>query len=319
MLDKGIAPTKVVGRLRVKWNVHRRRILLSRVSRLIWSVYRTLFIIGMSYIILFPLLKALLGAFRTPGDYMDPSVVWIPRHVTLDNIKSMAALMVQPFKNTIRIEVVSTVLQVLSSCVVGYGFARFKFKGRGLLFGLVLFTIIVPPETVSIPSYVQFRFFQPLGFGPTINILHTAWTIYLPAIFGVGFRSGLFIYIFRQFFKGMPAELEDAARMDGCGTFQTFLRIMLPNAVPPLLTVFLFSVVWNWNEYLFAGMYLGQENKTLATWLYNGTSTGLPAENPGQYVQNYAAALLFILPLLLMFIVAQKYFIESAERTGIKG
>jgi len=204
-------------------------------------------------------------AFRPLDEGMDPSVVWIPKQFTMANITDVIKAMHYPLAiwHTVQIGVVSAILQIISCAIVGYGFARFKFKGRDALFFMVIFTILVPPQTIIIPSYLQFRYFDFFGLTKilnlftdnpiSVNLLNTGWTFYLPSILGVGIRSGLYIYVFRQFFRGMPKELEDAALIDGCGPVKTFLKVMAPNANSAFLTVFLFSIVWQWNDYFFCG------------------------------------------------------------------
>jgi multiple sugar transport system permease protein len=137
---------------------------------------------------------------------------------------------------------------------------------------------------------------------------------------GVGLRAGLFIYIFRQFFRGLPKELEDAAYIDGCGPFSTFIRVMVPNSFQAILTVLILSVVWHWNEYYLTSMFF--LNKwTIATSL-TGMTNHLNDTNLNPYAfvtKMQAGSLLSILPILLMYLVLQKYFTESIERTGIVG
>lgn len=175
--------------------------------------------IGLIYVILYPILYMLSTTFRTDADSLDPSVVWIPKHVTLNNLRQAFVSMkyLNSLWNTVSVMLVSALLQVGVTAVVGYGFARFKFRFKKLLFALVLFTIVVPAQTTIIPVFVGFSNFDVLGIVRLINALtgadiilrltNTPLVMYLPALFGMGIRSGLFIYIFRQFFRNMPKEL----------------------------------------------------------------------------------------------------------------
>lgn len=299
--------------------------LLNRVRKLVWSIFRFLLLLGLCFILLYPVLYMLSTAFRPISQLKDPSIVWIPKSLTLDNVKAAIEAMdyFEGLKNTLKVGVVSAILQTISCAVVGYGFARYKFRERNLLFALVLFTIIVPPQTIIIPSYMNFRFFN--FFGLEFNLLNTPWTFYLPSIFGTGLRSGLYIYIYRQFFRGMPEELESAAKIDGCGPFQTFWRVMAPNAKPVFLTVFLFSVVWHWNDYYLSVMYFNNDLplSVALTQLRSGLELmglGRGWSDPSvirAYLQ--AGSLLTIFPLLVLYTLAQRYFTESLERTGIVG
>ena len=220
-----------------------------RVSGVAGFIGRLLIFTGFSFIILYPLLYMLSVGFRQADDMADPMVIWIPKHLTLENIQDAFRLMDYPtsLRNSVTLGVVSSLLQILSCALVGYGFARFEFKGKRLLFALVLFTIIVPPQVIYAPTYLSYKSFDFFGLGQigrlftgepfTVNILNTGFSLYLPALLGVGIRSGLFIYIFRQFYRGLPHELEDAAYIDALfapintGTFIVCLVSILVCAV----------------------------------------------------------------------------------------
>lgn len=246
----------------------------------------------------------------------DPSIVWLPKSFTLQNIKEVWGVMdfSHTLVNTIVLNIVASVLQVATCSVTGYGFARFKFKGKGLLFGLVVLMIIVPPQITTIPLYLQYK---------QLNLLDTGWTMYLPALFSNGIRAGLFIFIFRQFFKGLPKELEDAAYLDGCSPLKTYLVIMVPNAKSSFLTVFLFSIVWYWNDFYVSSSFF-TENHTVALMLKNLDVNLTQTLFDGQSVSVRmiivwleAGCLLSITPLLVMYVFLQRYFIEGVERSGL--
>ena len=310
-------------------------VLLSNLFGKVWKIFRFFLLIGLAYTLLFPLLTLLSTSFRSAKDVLDPSVVWVPRDFTLENFKEAAGAMeyLSSLGNTFMIGGVSSLIQIMSCALIGYGFARFKFKGRGILFALVLFTIIVPPQTVTIPQYVFNQFFSvPFIGGNTAylklipiqtNILDTSIQFYIPAALGVGIRSGLYIYIFRQFFRGIPRELEEAATIDGCGAFSTFMKIMIPNAGAAFLTVFLLSLVWYWNDYFSTFLFMGSRT-TLATALadlkMNLKALGVNYLDPFEVLARMqAGCLLMIFPLLVMYAFLQRYFTESIERTGIVG
>ena len=217
-------------------------------------------------------------------------------------------------------------MQVFSCALTGYGFARFRFKGSRLLFGIVIMMILVPPQVISLPLYTQFRYFGIKGLF-SLNLIDSRLTMYLPALTANGIRAGLMIYIFRQFFRGMPRELEDAAYIDGCGPFRTFLSVMLPNASAALLTVFLFSVVWYWNDYYVSSTFF-TDTKTIALMLtnldnelkmnlFNDPTVQISPRD--QIVWKEAGCLLSIAPVLIMYVFLQKHFTEGIERSGIVG
>ena len=202
------------------WITEDNRFNRQAAARSCWSLVRAVILIETSFVLLYPLLYAVSVAFRPPAQLNDPVVIWIPKSLTLDNIRQVWDFIEFPklLGNTVLIDLFSTLFQTLSCCVVGYGFARFAFKGKGLLFAVVILTIVIPPQAVTISNFMQFK---------QMGILDTPLAFYLPALTANGIRSGLFIFIFRQFFRGMPVEIEDAAYVDGCGPVRTFLRIMV--------------------------------------------------------------------------------------------
>lgn len=313
------------------------RMLSKYIKKHLWTITRTLLIIGLSYVLLYPLIYMLSTALRPYEQILDPSVVWIPKSLTLENFRQAARLMryFTTFANTIKLTVVSSVLTIISCGLAGYGFARFKFKGREILFAGVILSLIVPPQVYMTPSYLEFRFFD--GFGLlnvlsaiigkdyTVNLIGNALSVYLPAVFGMGLRSGLFIYIFRQFFRGIPMELEEAAYIDGYGAVRTFIKVIVPNAVPAVVTVFLFSIVWYWNDYYTMEVFMNTQ-PTLSVVLSELRYRILNDLSLTQQVDEYlyitwvqAGCLLTISPILIIYMFFQRYFIESVERTGIVG
>lgn len=322
---------KLFAEISIKLKNNKKKVT-NKASSVLWKTFRFALLFGLSFVLVYPLLYSLSVAFRPYDELFDPSVVWIPKHFTLVNIKDAFQAMdyVKSFMRTVQLNLVSSLLEIVSCALAGYGFARFKFKGKNILFAMVLFTIIVPSQTMIIPMYVSYRYFDFFGIGKlvslitggpsSVSILDTCWTFYIPSILGVGIRAGLFIYIFRQFFRGLPRELEDAAYIDGCGPFSTFIRVMVPNSSQAVLTVMILSIVWHWNEYFLTSMFF--LNKwTIATSLTGMTNHLSDTQlNPYAFVcKMQAGVILAILPLLIMYIVLQKYFTESIERTGIVG
>lgn len=309
--------------------------LSHRGGQLLLSIFRTALLIGLGYVILYPLLSMLSKAFSM--DFMrSATVVWIPKKVGITNIELAIKYLKywESISASARIGVVSAILQVLSCAMVGYGFARYKFPGRSVLFTIIILTIIVPPQTYIISMYMNYRFFNMFGISNllallmgtkpiTYNLINTEWTFWLPSLFGVGLRSGLFIYIFRQFFAGMPRDLENAAKIDGCGYIKTYFKIMLPNALAPCLTVFLFSIVWHWNDYFMSSMLLQTKNIPVMVNLFRATDfqnemVGYQGYMDMQFIYN-ACALLTLIPPLILYAFTQRFFMESVDRAGLKG
>lgn len=292
-----------------------------RIKSISAKIFRFFIIGGLCFVVLYPLIYMISCAFRAPEDMNDPSVIWIPRHLTLDVIKQTMDAMDygKTMFATFYLNVGCSLVQVISCAVTGYGFARFSFRGKKLLFGIVILMIIVPSQITAIPQYMLFRHFGPF------NLINNPLSMYLPALMGCGIRSGLMIFIFRQFFRGLPKEIEDAAYLDGCGPVRTFVSVMAPNAAPAFLTVFLFSLVWYWNDFYVSSTFfsstptiaLSLENlgTTLSQTLFSGSDVS-PRE---QIVWLEAGCLLSASPLLVMYIFLQKYFTEGLVRSGLAG
>lgn len=299
-----------------------------RLREIIWPFFRFFILFGLGFVILYPLIYMLSCAFRESSDMTDPTVMWITRHYTLDIIRETINAMDfgNTLLNTLKLNIGCSVVQVISCAITGYGFARFKFRGKGIMFGIVIMMILVPTQIISLPLYTQFRYFGIKGIF-SINLIDSMACMYLPAATGNGIRSGLMILIFIQFFRGMPKELEDAAYLDGCSPFGTFLRVMMPNALSSLLTVFLFSVVFYWNDYYVSSTFF-TNNKTVSLMLKNLSSqlslmlfndATVQISEREQIVWMEAGCLISIMPILIMYIFLQKYFTEGIERSGIVG
>ncbi|MEV5025747.1 carbohydrate ABC transporter permease [Paenibacillus sp. LPE1-1-1.1] len=310
---------------------------LKRARKTLSSILRFSLLAALAYQLLYPLLYMLSMALRRPEEAMDPSVIWVPKTFTLSNFTD--ALRVMDFwdalQNSLIIGIGCGLLDVLSCAFVAYGFARFKFPFSGTLFTLVILTLVVPVQTIILPLYADMKYFDAFGLmkltsmvtgGPdSISLVGSYWAFFLPSLLGMGLRSGLYIFIFRQFFKGMPNELEDAAYMDGCGPFKTFFTVMLPNAKNAIITVFLFSFVWHWNEFYMSNLLLGNLKKNFAIAL-SSLRVDLQAVVNVQTISDplvvvtriQAGALLAILPLFILYLVTQRYFTDSIEHVAIK-
>ena len=298
-----------------------------KAAEAVFPIFRFIILFGLGFVILYPLIYMVSCAFRERGDMNDPTIMWIPRHFTLDIMKETLDAMGFPntLITTLFLNVGCALVQVASCAVTGYGFARFKFKGQKLLFAVVIMMILVPPQVIALPLYSRFRYF---GIGEfTVNLIDTPLTMYLPALTANGIRAGLMILIFRQFFKGLPREIEDAAYIDGCGPFRTFLQVMIPNASAAFLTVFLFSLVWYWNDYYVSATFFTDTRtislmlRSLDTELKRKLFGTISAEiSPReQIVWKEAGCLISITPLLIVYVFLQKHFIEGIERSGIVG
>ncbi len=284
-------------------------------------VYGLLICIGFVY--LYPILYMLSTSFMDQNDLLDTSVKWIPSHLYLANYVDAAVSLDfwSAFGKGILIAGLPTLCNVFVCMVIGYGFARYDFKGKKILMVILLLTYILPHQVTMIPTYVLYN---------NMGILGTIWTFVLPALFGNGLNAPIFILIFYQFFRQIPKVLMEAAAIDGAGHFKSFFRIAIPSAIPAIVTVVLFSFVWYWNESYLTELYvqglaaksnwtnLVVQLKNFDTAFTSRATTGSAATNLNESVRM-AATSLSILPLLAMYLVLQKQFVESIDRAGITG
>lgn len=294
------------------------------------AAVRYFFLLSLSYVVLYQVAYILSQSFKPQAQIYDPSVVWIPKSFTTANIKEAWNALEYPKRllNSFLIPVCSGLLEVFTCSLAAYGLARFKFRENKLVFLLVMLTILVPSQMIMVPSYLNYSHLDILGiFGLLArvtgidirpNVLDTALTFYLPAMFGVGLRSGFFVFIYMQFFKKMPKELEEAAWIDGANPFKTFLKVIIPSSKVAITTVTIFSVIWHYNDYYLSAMYFS-DRYPLAVSLSLIASNSSIAGTDYARILKMAGCLLFILPVLLMYMVLQRKFIQNIDQVGIVG
>jgi len=310
---------------------YKRKLFQNKVIGVISMILMYTLIIGLCFVILYPLLLQLSVAFRAPSDVNNPSVLWIPGEFSLKNFE-VAAIALDYFsalKNSLLLSIGITLLQLIMTAITGYAFARLKFPGSNILFGLAIFTIVVPQTVISLPLL---RTLTDMG------MIGKPSTLFLMAGLGMGIKSGVFIYLFRQFFRGIPIELEEAAQIDGANPLKIFFKIMLPNARGAILTVGLLSFVWQWNDYYFTTLFVSRSNLDFGTLttqqvsvLYGLqqalTDAGVWSLMDQDITQNplftsmilNTSGVLVMLPLLIIYFFVQKLFVEGIERSGIVG
>jgi len=299
-------------------------------NAILFNFFRYTILFGLCFVILQPIIQQLLLAFRAPSDINDPTVIWIPRawsvmnfHIGVRILNYWVALGWTAF-----VTVIVTLLQLVSTGLAGYALSRLRFKGSNIIFILVILTIIVPPQAVSLSQFLYFnRIGMTSGVGP----------LFLMNGFGMGLRSGIFIFIFKTFFQGLPKELEESAQIDGANSFRIFWNIMLPNARGAIITVSLFAFVWQWNDnYMVAVLSTSTTELPLLTTMLMNMNEGMAmairdagvshlvgdevATNP-RYIALIAnvSAFMIMLPILIAYFFVQKQFVESVERSGIVG
>lgn len=308
-----------------------------KIGKAAFAVFRAFFLIGMAYVLLFPIIVMVTRAIRPYTDMYNPSIVWIPSALTSENfgfaLEALGGM--SSVLKTLKIVLISTVLSMFTCSMAGYGLARFRIKLSGLFVILAALTVIVPVQTYVIPLFFEFRFFDFFGIGSllglftgqtaSINLTTSETVYYILSILGVSTRNGIFILLFMLNYKSIPGELEMAARVDGAGEFRTYFQIMLPNALPSFIVTFVMSMVWLWNDSFFPSIVYRQDfflsKRMLEIRVLATEAMGLSAyaTNLSETGVMFAACIIFILPLLIMYMFVQRGFIQSAERSGITG
>lgn len=334
---KQVKPQSKWEKFKEDWNdPTKKRVRNKRIAEISGGFLRTFILIGLCFIIVLPIVQKISFAFRHPTDIANPQVTWIPATFSTENLRIAYHYLSfnETFINTLTLSSISTFIQVIATAIAGYAFARLKFKGSNLLFYIILFTLVVPNETLNMARFLYFQ--NTTFFG--INLIYNTFAIYIMSAFGMGVRSAIFIFLFRQFFRNIPKELEESAEIDGAGVIRTFWSVMLPNARGAIVTVSLFAFVWQYNDYYFAHLFKYERSMELLTTKLAAGSGNLYATlitsfqhllvDLGPEIKDdplffglvtNTAALLMMLPLLVSYFFIQKLFVESIERTGITG
>ena len=276
-----------------------------------------------SYIYLYPLLKMLVTSFMSVDDLVNDAVHWIPTGIDFDNFKQ--AFEVMDFGNTIsdtlQLSVIPALCQVVICCLTGYAFSRYKFKGKALCWGLLILTFVLPSQATMVPTYLIYK---------DMDIIGTLWTFVLPALLGQGFKSTIITLVFYLFFSQISTAQIAAASIDGCGQFKVFFYIALPCVGAAFIIGFLFSLVWYWNETYLTSMYVSNSSignaNSMTTLLVKLTqfeaSYKMLNEGTGDNTINeairMAGTVICITPLLTVYFVLQKYFVQSVDMVGLK-
>ena len=313
------------------------------LKKVVFVVFRFVLLLGISYVILFPYISKIFQSFMSPSDFKDVTVVLISKSPTIDQYKYLITenhyfpLLLKTFALSLS----TAIIQTFVCALVAYGLAKFKFKGNNIVFAIVVVTLMIPNEAISYSMYEYFNawdywpltekidaFLKGINENWKFSFMNSYVPMYLLSFTGLGFRNGLFIFMLRQFFRGVPDELEESAYVDGSSTMKTFFRIILPISIPMLITVFIFSFAWQWTDDFYVGLFFnsihvfnnGYPNireivRILPPSLQSGAS-GLPA---------YSAAItgtgtiLIALPLIVAYVFLQDKIVQGVERSGIVG
>lgn len=307
--------------------------------------FRYAILVCIGFIILTPIYTNLKEAITEQSMLGLKNSAWIPPQTSLQSFTE--AWLILDYPKAIVFSLLNTLvlafLQTISAALAAYTFARLKFKGSNLLFGLVIFTIIVPAQSIMLAQYTCFKNFDIFGLiklitGTPLNLIGSTWSMYLLAATGMGVKGGLYIYILRQSYRQLPVSIEEAAYVDGAGFLKTFFKIVIPGVSSTLLTVAVLSFVWNYADTYFISLLMGSDvgKSQLSLRLVNVQQNmrwaimDIEKKVPSNYVVNFespliqkgvacACAVLVILPLIILYFFVQKKFVQGVERSGLGG
>jgi multiple sugar transport system permease protein len=294
---------------------------------LLFKIFLYLILITTAYIYLNPILYMVSTMLKNFNDIMDPTVEWIPTSLYFGQIQ--LAFNVLKYDQTLWISIMLAVfaatMHAFSCAVAGYAFARLKFPFKKFWLGCLLVSLVMPAQVIILPTIIFMQKIKNSEFITELGLNIDYLILMLPSVFGHGISGALFVIIFRQFFLTQPKELEEAAKIDGANVVRIFTRVVYPLAKPAILVVFLFSFVWTWNDFYYPTMFLSPSDNImpLATQMsYLGSELNYLIDSKQMLAVEaeqvrMAAAFLVILPPLLLYMIAQRWFVESVERTGI--
>ncbi len=317
------------------WQKFKRVIFGKHMASFVWGLIRFVLLLGISYMIIYPMLTTLITSFMTSADVYDPTVILIPKSFNISTYVAMWKYMNIPqlYLNSFLSSIGFALLQMCSCVLVAYGIARFKFKGSGFLFLMSIFTLMIPIQMLTNSMYFRYKAFNPLymfTFGeqlyrvPNVDLTQGWTAIGLLSATATMYRNGLFVFLLRQYFINQPKELEEAAYIDGAGSFRTFVQVMLPSAVPMLVTVLLFAIVWQYNDIYYIG-YLNPTAKVMATQIsgagesYVRNVLALSNDTVLSSLYQSACTVMHIAPIVVLYCFGQKFFVQSIERSGMVG
>lgn len=325
--------TPLLERLKAKF------ISLYFLKNIVWFIFRLIILIGICYIILFPFFSQIADSFKAGGDFVDSTVRLIPRNFTLETYQRIIVdtHYFEAFGNTFVLSFMTALIQTFVCCVIAYGIAKFKFRGNNIVFMAVILTMVIPHITIRSSLSMSFTNFDIYGiigllskigilpdkYAEGINLMNTHWPLIIMSLGGLAFKNGLYIFLLRQFFRGVPDELEESAYMDGSGTFRTFIQIILPLSVPMMITVFLFSFCWQWMDDFYVSLFytsskVNMLHKIISTHVNIDTEAlAGPAAPAFEAAIKNTKVLLIIAPLVVLYAFCQRFLVQGIERSGL--
>ena len=286
------------------------------------ALFRYFILIGLSFLILYPIFVTVMISLMQTSDFTNSAVRYLSLSPTLENYKTAAIFLQygQTLLRSLALNIPLCLLEIVSCMLVAYGFARFKFKGNGILFGCVIMTLLIPSSIYFTPFYLSLQDYGPFHW----NLLGTPLPLFLMSVCALGVKNGLVIYILRQHFKAYPKELEEAAEIDGAGSFRVFVSIMLPGAMSIAATCFLFIFVFRWTDPTYTNIFL-PDTEFIWTRLSNIQTdmSLLPGVEQSDFyfrsILKNTSIVLYAIPLVVLFIFTKRSLVESVETSGLVG
>lgn len=322
--------TPLVERLKAKF------LSLFFLKKIVWFVFRLVILVGICYIVLYPFFSKVAGSFMSPEDFVDATVRLIPKHFTLDTYRAIIRDngYFEAFGNTFMLSFTTAIIQTFVCCVIAYGIAKFKFRGNKAVFMAVVLTMIIPHMTLRSSFSMSFTYFDiygiigllskigilPESLANGINLMNTHWPLIILSLGGLAFKNGLYIFLLRQFFRGVPDELEESAYMDGSGTFRTFIQIILPLSIPMMITVFLFAFCWQWTDEFYTRLFYVSAKINMLPKIV-AIPVSLDTDYAGQVMYESAirntCGVMIIAPLVILYAFCQRFLVQGIERSGL--
>ena len=322
-------------------------------QKVAWIIFRMVLLVGISYVVLFPFISKIAGSFMSPEDFVDVTVRLIPKNFTLDIYKAVLGKELdywQAFRNTFIISFFGALLQTFVCCLIGYGLAKFRFRGNGLVMMLVILTMIGPHQTLQLSMFMHFRYFDVLGIvsflsgGASVGFMPESFNemlagiqiidlpdhglaltnTYAPLLIlsatGLAFKNGLYVFMLRQFFTGVPDALVESAYIDGSGVFRTFFTIILPLSFPMMVTVFLFAFCCQWTDDFYTELFFTTSKIALMPDVVDipqSLQTDYAGQNMYYTAIRNTCGICIIMPLVILYSFGQKFLVQGIERSGL--
>ena len=328
------------------------------LTNVVWYIFRLLLLIGIAFVVIKPFYTMIVQSFMEAKDFTDSTVVNVPRHLSAIIYKAIFTDLqyVRVFFETLALSLSVALLQTFSCSLIGYGLAKFKFRGAKAVFLLVIITLAIPHGTMQSAMFARFQQMDILGilkvlsggtqtgigwldgilskikilpFPKGISTIRTVVPIILMSATGLAFKNGLYIFMLRQFFRGVPDELEESAYLDGANTFRTFIQVILPLSIPMMITVFLFAFCWQWTDDFYIPLLFTGEKPFFMTYLPELTQIPTTLANNYSKVTGsspaykkaiqYGCGMMCCTPLVILYLFCQRYLVEGIERSGLVG